>query len=728
MGLVRTLLAGVALAAGAFAVLGTGTAIEYLRTVTAVLPDHRVVLNWQPEEGTRILAADGTLIAVHARQRREFVPFNAIPKLVVDAFLAAEDGSYWAHSGIDPTAIARALLSNLKAGHSTQGGSTITQQVVKNLIIGDEKSLSRKVKEALLAMRLDRDVGKAKVLEIYLNQIYLGSGSYGVAAAARTYFGKSLEELSPGEAALLAGMPKAPGTSDPYRNPSRALERRNYVIGRMGEEGFLSPSITAATLTTPLNVVPKRNEADEIDPAMRYPEEEVRRRLVRQVGSDAVYGKGATVTTTIRPETQRAVHVALRRGLVNEDRRGGWRGPIGRVDVSRSIDWSRVEKPAGAEDWNSGVVVDSGRDALVMLPGGDRVSLSGRSMTWATSTGRSDSILRRGDVVLVGDLGHGPELVQIPEVQGAAALLDPSSGDVLALDGGFSYEISEFNRASQAKRQTGSVFKTFVYLAALELGYDATSPVLDAPIAIDQGPGQSDWRPQDSTGAGLGLITLRKSLEQSRNMSTVRLLYDIGPDAVRSVADRVGFDLPSRISYAMALGASEATPLEVASAYAAIANGGRRVSPRFFETADAGEVGSKKSLDEVAAAQVTSILRGVVSSGTARRAFSGFKRPVAAKTGTTNDQRDAWLVAYGPRFVLAVWIGRDDHKPLRQGASGGTTAAPVARDILDHAPGIDFAEFPLPDQAAEIPVRRETGQRTDKGDVIEIMRTETDDP
>ena len=723
MSLVRTLLAGTVVTAFGISFLVGAAGLSYLKSIAPTLPDHRVLVTWKPSEGTKILAADGTIMGVHARERREVVPLDAIPAMVVNAFLAAEDGNYWSHSGIDPTGVARAAISNIRDRQSgrIEGGSTITQQVAKNILLGPERTIDRKVREAILALRIDRDVGKRKVLEVYLNEIYLGSGAYGVLEAARTYFGKTLVELDAAEAATLAGLPKAPGTSSPYRDPARATERRNYVLGRMAEEGFITREQAAYHAASPLVTIGQRSAEASIDPALWYPEEEVRRRLLAQMGGENFYGKGGTVVSTILPSLQKTVHASLRRGLVREDRRGGWRGPLAR-GLRLPVDWRdpRLAKPKGAEDWVVGVVTEVGRDAVVAIPGGS-VNLTAQSMAWA-ARGNASAILRKGDAVLVGDLGRGPELVQVPQVQGAAVVLDPSNGDVLAMGGGFSAEMSEFNRATQARRQTGSVFKTLVYLAALELGYDPTSPVLDAPIALEQGPGQKDWRPQDSTGRGLGLITLRRSLEQSRNMSTVRLLYDIGVDAVRSVATRVGFSIPQRMSYAMALGASEATPLDVAAAYAAMANGGRRVQPRFIKDAPAAEA-DREMVDPVAAAQVTSVLRGVVINGTARRAFEGFKQPVAAKTGTTNDARDTWLVAYGPRYVVAVWVGRDDFKPLLKGASGGATAAPIVREILDRATEIVFEEFTLPEGAEEVRAMRATGETSEEGDVVEIMRT-----
>lgn len=697
------------------------TLLSYLKSIEPTLPDSSRVASWRPHGGTRILAADGTVMGVHSRERREFVPLARIPPLVVNAFLAAEDGNYWRHSGIDPTALARAFLANMRDRNSLQGGSTITQQVVKNLVVGDDRTMERKIREALIALRLDRELGKEKVLEIYLNEIYLGAGAYGVAEAAKTYFGKSLDQVTPAQAALIAALPKAPSAANPFANPSRALERRNYVIERMVQEGFISPSAGDAARREPIATVPSAQGRGHPEAAFWYAEEEVRRLLISRIGADSVYGEGGVARTTIRPELQRLVHATLRKGLVVEDRRGGWRGPLAR-NVSFPVDWTdrRLDKPDGAEDWTVGVVAHVDRDAVIETRT-SRLNVTGSSMRWAAPGGRASAVLRKGDVVLIADLGNGPEIVQIPKVQGAVVVMDPQSGDVLAMVGGFSPETSQFNRATQARRQTGSVFKTFVYLAALEIGFDGTSPVLDAPIALSQGPGLEDWRPKDASGHGLGLITLRRSLEQSRNMSTVRLLHDVGMDHVRSVADRVGLRLPHDASYAMALGASEATPVEIAAAYAALANGGRRVAPRYLldDEANLGD----EIIDPIAVAQVTSILRGVVSSGTARRAFDGFEAPVAGKTGTTNDARDAWFVAYGPRFIVTVWVGNDDYSPLKKGSSGSATAAPIARNILENAKDLVFEEFRLPEGAEEILVSRQTGHPAADGDLVEIIRT-----
>lgn len=725
MGFARTMAAGTSVCLAAAAFISAATAIAYVKEVAATLPDHMVLADWRPARGTAILARDGTLLGEHASERREFVPLASIPRIVVDAFVAAEDGSYWEHKGVDPSAVARAALSNLASAPGTrpEGGSTITQQVVKNVILSPERTFDRKVREALLAMRADRDVGKGRILEIYLNEIYFGAGAYGVGAAAKTYFGKDLGEIGLAEAALLAGLPKAPSAANPFTNPVRARERRAYVLGRMADEGYVSREEAVAAAEEPLPSGAAK-AASSADPASWYAQEAVRRILVREVGAERVNRHGADVVTTIHPDVQKAAHAALRTGLVAEDRRSGWRGPLAR-GVALPPDWSSpaLAAPDGAEDWRVAVVAEAGRDARLLTPDGE-ATLSGHSLAWATRRQRADAILAPGDAVLVGDLGRGLELVQVPEVQGALVALDPQTGGVLALSGGFSHETSEFDRATQARRQTGSAFKPFVYLAALEMGYDAMSPVLDAPIAIDQGPGLGDWRPSGGSGGGLGLITIRRSLEMSRNMSTVRLLHDVGIEKVADTAARAGLSLPRNAPYSMALGALEATPLEIAAAYAALANGGRRVAPAFFLGEEDDALAREPDLDPVAVAQLASILEGVPAAGTARRAFEGFGHRIAAKTGTTNEARDAWLAAYAPGLVAVGWVGRDDHRPLAKGAGGGATAAPMVRDFLDRvAHVVDFGEFTLPAGAAAVLADRESGIPDEDGDVVEIVRT-----
>lgn len=734
MALARTFLSGLAVTVSLISFAAAGGAVAYVAKIAPDLPSHVAVTEWKAREGTTVVAEDGTVLGVHAKEFRKFVPFDRLPRHLVDAFVAAEDGNYWIHHGVDPKGIVRAALSNFRGGR-VEGGSTITQQVVKNLVLSPQRSIDRKIREALIALKIDKELGKERILEIYANEIFLGSNAYGAAAAAEVYFGRSLDQLSLAQAATIAGLPQAPSAANPFSRPAKALERRNYVVGRMLALGMVSREEADAALREPLSTVPRTapNVPGGSEPAFWYPEESVRRMLVDSFGADRIYGEGGVVRTTIRPSLQKTVHRELRAGIVREDRSTTkWRGPIARGD-RLPVDWSSeaMAAPPGAEDWAVAVVVRVGKDATVLTAAGEAV-LRGDDMAWATSSRKASKILSPGDRVLVGDIGRGPELVQLPETQGAVVVMDPATGRVLALDGGFSHETSEFNRATQAKRQTGSIFKPFVYLAATEFGYDATSPLLDSPIALSQGVGLADWRPQNGE-KGLGLITLRRALENSRNMATVRLMYDVGEDRVRDVAGRAGLTLSNNLGFAMALGVAEQTPMAMAAAFSSIANGGRRVAPSFYlSTAETPAMPSAPQVfDPVAVAQVSSMLEGVVHHGTARRAFEGFEHPLAAKTGTTNDSRDAWFVAYSPRFVAVAWIGRDDHGPLSKESTGGGTVAPIMRRILDAAAAdgsLVFDPFSLPDGAETVVADRETGLTDEDGDVVEIVRETAEAP
>jgi len=722
MSLSRTILSGVSILTVVVGVAVGGSAVSYLKTLSDDLPNISAVGSWQPREGSRILGSDGTVLGIHAKEYREFVQLESIPPLVISAFLAAEDANYWHHKGVDPVAVVRALVSNFKDDSRVIGGSTITQQVVKNLILSSERTFDRKAKEALLALKVDKEIGKARVLEIYLNEIYLGAGCYGVQAAAKCYFGKSLDQLLPEEAAVLAGLPQAPSAANPYANMKKAISRRNYVLDRMGKVGYLSIDEVSQLKNRPIATVGRGDIlTGSADPAFAYAEEIVRRLQVGSVGSDRFYGEGGDLQTTLIPSLQKVVHEELRRGLVVEDRLKGYRGHLAR-GISFPIDWDRPEltQPAGAEHWRVGIVEEVGRELTVQTPDGF-MTVDRKGFSWIAGKRAPSSVFRRGDAILVGDLGDGPEIVQIPKTQGAIVIMQPETGAVLALDGGFSATGSEFNRATQAKRQIGSVFKPFVFLTALQMGYNAMSPVLDSPISLDTGNGKGDWRPQEKD-KGLGLITLRQALEKSRNLATVRLFYDIGENTIRDVSRSIGLEMPEKMTYAMALGSAETTPLNVATAYSAIANGGRPVKPVFF-----GELhdvtSDKASFDPIAVAQLSSILEGVTYAGTARTAFSDFPHAIAAKTGTTNNSRDVWLAAYGPKFVIVTWLGNDDFTPLHKGAAGGQTVAPIVRRILDRSQGsIEFADFTLPEGSVTIRVDRASGSFNPDGDVVEIIR------
>lgn len=735
MRLFRTLAALALLAAMAGGLAAFAVALATVEQYGRDLPDHLRLATYVPRTGSRILASDGALISRKVDQRRTFVPYAGIPPLVVRAFLSAEDRNYFSHSGVDPVAVVRAGLSHFGGGQGI-GGSTVTQQVAKNLLVGNERSLGRKIREALLATRMDRDLGKERVLEIYLNEIYLGLGAYGVAEAAQTYFGKPMEALEPQEAALLAGMPKAPSSFNPVRNPSRALERRNYVLRRMEEDGVIAPALRARVEAMPIRLAPRGGrEADDLGQDGWF-EEAAWKAAEQAMGADRLQAQDVVVATTLRPELQAAADAALKAGIRRADRSLGWRGPFGRVRLPANWSADGLDAPAGSDGLDVAVVEAVGAEATLALRDGRRVRLGPDGTRWAGGT--PGSLLGPGDAVLL-DLSQGkPVLAQVPSVDGAIVAVSPRDGSVLALVGGYSRERSSFDRATQARRQAGSSFKPILYSAALKLGYDATSPLLDAPIALEQGPGQEDWRPNDAKGAGHGgLITVRRALELSRNMATVRLLWDLGLDDMRDMARAMGVVPEKPLSYVSALGAVEVTPIQMALAYASFANGGRRMQPRWVtEVRDRdGKVLATPpqdpgvaALDPVAASQMASILRGVVERGTARRAFEGFGQPFAGKTGTTNSARDAWFVGFSPEVAVAVWIGRDDNKALADDAGGGKVAAPIVRDFLDRS-RLRTTEVPVPPEAFLSSSDPETGlPSSGKSAVREIVRTKPETP
>lgn len=723
MKLVRLAAGGLLAGGAAVGAIGAGLALALARQELPSLPDHAALRTYVPALASEIRAADGSLVARVADENRTFVPVAAIPPLVVAAFLSAEDRNFRRHQGVDVSALARAAAVGIKGGARRIGGSTITQQVVKNLLVGDERTLRRKIREAIVALRIERDLGKDRILEIYLNEVYLGSGAYGVAAAAESYFGKPLHGLDAGEAALLAGLPKAPTAADPRRHPERARERRDYVLRRMAEDGVIDAAAARAFAARPVAVL-RRRAAEE----MRYGwfVAAARRSLAERLGPAVVGRGGLDVRTTLDPRLQDAAEEVLRRNLVRIDRQAGWRGPEERLRppyVASAV----PEEPAGAAPWRAGVVLEVGRSTRILLRDGRTVEMGPEGFAW---TGRrtAAALLAPGDVVLL-DAGPKPSLQQMPDVEGAMTVMDPRSGDVLAVVGGFSRARSEFDRATQARRQPGSSFKTFVYLSAVSIGYDGSSPVLDVPIAIDQGPGRGWWRPSsESREAGMGLIPMRRALELSRNMASARLLNDVGLPAVETLLRKLGFELPSPMPMSAALGTVETSPLAMAAGYAAIANGGTMVRPRFVASASGARIAPSSDwggqgprvVDAVDAAIVADELRGVVERGTARSAFAGFSDPIGGKTGTTNDNKDAWFVAVAPNLVVATWIGRDDARPLPPGTSGGHTAAPVVREFLDAVRDkLRPAPFAVPEGATTLLVDPKTGMPSKQG--IEVV-------
>ncbi len=703
------------------------------------LPDYSQLQDYEPPVMTRVHAGDGSLVAEYARERRLYVPIQAVPKQVINGFLAAEDKNFYEHGGLDFTGIARAgvnLIQNFGSGRRPQGASTITQQVAKNFLLTNEVSYTRKIKEALLALKIERTYSKDKILELYLNEIYLGLGAYGIAAASLVYFDKAVNELNVQEIGYLASLPKAPNNYHPYRFRERALERRNWVIDRMAEAGFVKAADADKAKRTGLGVVQKQ-AAQQHTFAAEYFAEEVRRELYERYGEKKLYEGGLSVRTTLDPKMQLIARKSLIDGLVKYDEAHGWRGAVKQIDISG--DWgvklAEVKALNDVSPWRLSVILEvSDQSARIGLqPGRDPTGYVGKDrdigilpldgVKWARVSGKAPTkvgqVLNPGDVVYVeaAEKGAGQyRLRQVPEISGGMVVQDPWTGRVLAMVGGFSYDQSQFNRATQALRQPGSSFKPIVYAAALDNGYTPSSLVLDAPIELDQGAGLGVWKPENYENNFFGPSTLRFGIEHSRNVMTVRLAQDVGMPLIAEYSKRFGVydSLPPYLSFS--LGAGETSLLRMVTAYAMFDNGGRRVKPTLVDriqdryghtvyrhderecigcSAKKWENQPEPSLidrreqviDPMTAYQVTSMMEGVVLRGTAGGA--GFQRevgkPVAGKTGTTNDYKDAWFIGYTPDVVVGVYFGYDKPRSLGRGETGGALAAPVVKNFMKAA-------------------------------------------
>jgi penicillin-binding protein 1A len=721
--------------------VGVGAGVLAWRHFAAGLPDVRGLREYQPPVMSRIYAGDSHLLAELATERRIFVPYAAVPELVKHAFVSAEDQKFFVHRGVDPVAMTRAALTDLMRlgqGRRPVGASTITQQVAKNMLLGNEVSVSRKVKEVILALRIEQTLSKERILELYLNEIYLGLASYGVAAAAEAYFNKSLDALTLPEAAFLAALPKAPNNYNPIRFPDAAKARRDWVIDRMVEDGVVTAAEAAAAKATPITPPPPRRL--EVVSGGDYFAEEVRRQLVEKFGADVATQGGLVVRTSLDPALQAAADKALRAGLMRYDqRRGGWRGAVAHLDAGPALrsGWASqlaaVARPPGMlPDWRLAVVLeetDAEAKLGVIAPGeAPRVlPMQLADLGWARpvqngalgpAPKRVSDVVRAGDVVMVerapaeaaaGRSTARPErllLRQIPQVQGALVSLDPASGRVLALCGGWSFEMSQFDRATQANRQPGSSFKPFVYLTALEQGISPAQRFLDAPFVVDLGA-QGKWRPGNYEGDFLGPVPLHVALERSRNLVTVRVADRIGMQAVADTA--IAFHMVDSMPRVLpaALGAVETTVLREAGAYAGLADGGRAVVPTLIDTVQDRDghvvwhpsemrceacddpahppelVDNRPQVaDPASVFQLNLMMQGVVQRGTGTAAGAGLNRQIAGKTGTSQDFQDAWFAGFTPDLVTVVWVGFDTPASLGNNETGGAVAAPIWHDFM----------------------------------------------
>jgi penicillin-binding protein 1A len=735
---------------------------------TGDLPSYGWLATYEPAIVTRVHAADGRLMGEFATERRVFVPIDAMPPHLLQAFLSAEDKNFYEHPGIDIRGIARAMVtnvSNVMRDRRMIGASTITQQVARNLLLTLDRRLDRKIREALLSLRIEQMLTKDRILELYLNEIFLGQRAYGVAAAALQYFDKPLDQITVAEAAYLAALPKGPNNYNPTRHREAAIGRRNWVIGQMEENGYLTPQQAAAAVAEPFD--PQGRDTSETIVA-DYFAEQVRRELLDRFGEKGLYENGYSVRTTLDPELQALARQALRDGLVAYDRRHGYRGPVAHLESTAG--WqaalTAIHAPAGADEWPLAVVTQTAaREVTLGLADGSEGRIPLEWLTWARrvrdddrlgpTIGKASDALAVGDVVLVAPITEldgkkqpagSYALRQVPAAQGALVAMDPHTGRVQAMVGGFSYDISEYNRATQAMRQTGSSFKPFVYLAGLEAGFTPATLIQDGPVEFEQGPGLPTWKPKNYSGDFGGPTTLRAGIEKSRNLMTVRLAYATGMDRVSDVARRFGiYDaMPPLLSYS--LGAGETTVLRLTTAYAELVNGGKALAPTFIDRIQdrygrtvyrhdkracegCTDVTFSPELrvprppetraqivDPRIAYQMVSILEGVVQRGTARSVAS-IGKPLGGKTGTSNDSKDTWFMGFSPDLVVGVFVGFDNPRELGSHETGSSVSAPIFKQFMGAAlkdkPAVPFR---VPPGVRMVRVNAATGRLPSAGD------------
>ena len=740
------------------------------------LPEYSQLADYQPPTTTRIHAGDGKLITEFYIEPRVFVPISAIPKRVIDSFIAAEDGNFYTHIGIDPLAILRATITNIRnIGKDKRpvGASTITQQVAQIFLLDKEVALSRKIREAILSLRIERALSKDRILELYLNEIYLGYGSYGVAAASLNYFDKPLNQLTIAESAYLAALPKAPNNYHPIRRSEAALIRRNWVINRMFIEGYINDKEFNESTNARFEI--RDRTATEIFHAA-YFAEEVRRELVERYGTESLYGGGLSVRTTLNTYYQEIATQALRNGLESYDRRHGWRGPLARIeeiDINWPSELRKIPFPVGITSKRKLALVLSVEQerAKIGFANGTQSIVPIEGLLWARPWREGQNVgpvpnsvrevLDQGDVVLVeeseSEIGMF-SLFQIPDIEGALVAIDPHTGRVLAMVGGYNFEESQFNRAIQALRQPGSAFKPIVYAAALENGFTPATLVLDAPFVVDQGPGLPKWKPANYSQRFYGPSTLRLGLEKSRNLMTVRMAQYIGINEVTKYAERLNIteDMPEILS--MALGAGETTLMKLTASYAMIVNGGHeikptlidriqdrhgqtiykhdnRICPNCIQTEWASQSpprapdNRKRVLQDSTAYQLVSMMEGVIQRGTGRT-IKELGKPLAGKTGTTNDSFDAWFLGFSPDLVVGVYVGFDQPRTMGPFEQGASAAAPIFKEfmktVLQNKPSIPFR---VPPSVRLVRINADSGQlaqQEDENIILEAFRPGTE--
>jgi len=728
--------------------------------VSASLPKVETLADYQPPLITRIYSDDNSIIAEYSRERRILVPFEKIPKQLVQAFVAAEDSSFFKHQGIDFVSIARAALKNLRAGGISQGGSTITQQVAKQLLLTPERSFSRKFKEAILAWRMEQALTKQEILYLYLNQIYLGHRAYGVEAAAENYFDKNVEQLTLAEAAIMAGLPQAPSRYSPYRHYQRAMERQKYVLGRMVEEGFITPAEASQAAAEEVAIKPRLNNLLDVT---AYFNEQVRRYLEERFGSELLYTGGLQVETSINLKMQEAARQAVKNNLRDHDKRQGYRGPLQiltepeQLEYLQTQDEGLTENPLADGQFTEAVVIGQQGDDLLCRIGNLKGVISISESKWAGPLSVvSPKLLEVGPPerdqqpqltvgalieVKVIDSSSRPlqlSLEQHPLAQGALIAIDQFTGQIKAMVGGYDFAESQFNRAIQAKRLPGSAIKPIIYAAALDKGYTPASIILDTPLiyeneALTTGGEPEEWKPKNYEEKFYGPTSFRNALTHSRNVVTIKILEDIGLNYTANYASKLGIETPLTRDLTLALGSTAVTPLEMLTAYTVFANGGVLVPPtyitrirdrngRILESIDPADFAGGMAEDQrlirkpprrvispETAYLITNVMESVVQEGTGWRA-KALGRPVAGKTGTTNDLKDAWFIGYIPQLTTVSWVGYDQERPLGKSETGSKAAAPAWVEFMQEAIKLyPPANFAVPDSIEFYPIDPKTG-------------------
>ncbi len=720
------------------------------------IPDYKFLKSYKPPVSSKVYSGNGDVVADFSKEKRIFVPYSSLPQNVINSFLSAEDKNFFSHPGVDAKGVLRATIRNIKnimTSKRLEGASTITQQVAKNFLLSNEVSINRKIKEAILAFRIERALSKERILELYLNQIYLGSGAYGVAAASLEYFDKSIKELNYEEAALLAALPKAPSKYNPYRNKDLAKFRRNLVLKNLFENNFITNEEYKSLKEK--NIKLKKSKRVFLEDSQYYIED-VRKNIIEILSYEKVYNQGFNINTPINLELQKIATESLRNGLIKYDRRKGWRGPL--INKIYSKKWFEGLEKYDLEksiNWEIAIVRKISKfSAEIETKNKIKGTIDYSDISWSKK--EINELLKEGDVVYVEMINNNKfSLRQIPKINGGIVVMDPFTGRVVALSGGFSFKNSEFNRASQALRQPGSAFKPFVYALALENNYTPSSLVLDAPLVLDQGSDLKMWKPENYGKKFYGPSTLRVGLEKSRNLMTVRIAQDLGVNKVANFSKDLGiYENPEKL-LSISLGSAETTLLKLTSAYSAFVNGGKLVSPILIDRVQDSEGNTilnnekraclncdqisflgkdypkiksnyKQIFSPQTAYQITSLLEGVVKRGTGKK-LKNLNLNLAGKTGTTNKNTDAWFVGFTSNFVIGVYVGMDNPQPLGKFETGSKTALPIFKNFVEKAiKKSDARPFKVAEGITMMVIDPATGQKakfTSKDTILEAYKS-----